>query len=298
MYHEPVLLNESIEGLNITPKGVYFDVTFGGGGHSKEILKHLSKKGKLFSIDQDQDAHKNAIDDPRFTLIYGNFRYIKHYLEYYKLDKVDGILADFGVSSHQFDVDTRGFSFRLGGKLDMRMNIEQTNTAENILNNYEEEELYRVFKSYCDITNPGKLVNLILNHRNNNKFSDINNFIEIIKPATPAKKDLKYLAQIFQALRIEVNDEINALNEFLDSCASVIKPGGRLSAISYHSLEDRPVKNLIKTGNTRGELIKDIFGKADLPFKAINRQIIIPTEKEIENNPRAKSAKLRIAEKV
>ncbi|PLX09929.1 MAG: 16S rRNA (cytosine(1402)-N(4))-methyltransferase [Marinilabiliales bacterium] len=298
MYHKPVLLNESIQGLNISPKGVYFDVTFGGGGHSTEILKHLSDEGHLFAIDQDQDAHKNAIDDPRFTLIYGNFRYIKNYVDYYNLNKVDGILADFGVSSHQFDIEGRGFSFRLGGSLDMRMNIEQSNTAANILNNYKEEELYRVFKQYCDITNPGKLVGLITQERSISEFTDIEKFLEVIKPATPAKKEIKYLAQVFQALRIEVNDEINALNIFLDSCADILLPGGRLSAISYHSLEDRPVKNLIKTGNTRGELIKDFYGRTDLPFKAVNRQLILPSESEIEDNPRAKSAKLRIAERV
>ena len=298
MYHKPVLLNESIDGLNINPDGVYFDVTFGGGGHSKEILAQLSKKGKLFAIDQDQDAHKNSIDDPRFTLIYGNFRFIKNYIDYYSLSKVDGILADFGVSSHQFDIEGRGFSFRLGGPLDMRMNIEQETKASDILNSYKEEDLYRVFKTYCDINNPGKLVNLILSYRQSEQFSDIEAFIELIKPATPKKKENKYLAQIFQALRIDVNDEIGSLHDFLDSCPDVLAPKGRLSAISYHSLEDRPVKNLIKSGNTKGNLEKDMFGRTNLPLKAVNRHIIIPSEEEIENNSRAKSAKLRIAERV
>jgi len=298
MYHKPVLLDESINGLNIKPDGVYFDVTFGGGGHSREILNRLSKKGKLFAIDQDSDAHKNTIDDPRFTLIYGNFRYIKHYVDYYKLDKVDGILADFGVSSHQFDIEGRGFSFRLGGPLDMRMNTEQETTASDILNNSKDTHLYKIFKTYCDINNPGKLVNLILDYRKNNEFDDIESFIELIKPATPKQKENKYLAQVFQALRIDVNDEIGALHDFLNTCPDILAVGGRLSAISYHSLEDRPVKNLIKSGNTDGKIEKDFFGRANLPLKAVNRKIIIPNEEEIETNSRAKSAKLRIAKKI
>ncbi|MDD2385317.1 MAG: 16S rRNA (cytosine(1402)-N(4))-methyltransferase RsmH [Bacteroidales bacterium] len=298
MYHKPVLLNKSIEGLNINPDGIYFDVTFGGGGHSKEILKNLSNKGHLYAIDRDPDAHKNTIDDKRFTLIYGNFRYIKNYIEFYKLDGIDGILADFGVSSHQFDISDRGFSFRLGGELDMRMNPEQTTKASDILNQYSDEDLYRIFKTYCDIHNPGKLVKSIVEYRQQNTFEDIEGFIELLKPIMPYNREIKYKAQIFQALRIEVNDEINSLNEFLDTISAVLHKGGRLSAISYHSLEDRPVKNLIKTGNTKGNLEKDIFGQTDLPFKAINRKIIIPNEQEINENPRAKSAKLRIAEKI
>ncbi|MBN2778998.1 MAG: 16S rRNA (cytosine(1402)-N(4))-methyltransferase RsmH [Bacteroidales bacterium] len=298
MYHKPVLLNESVEGLNINPDGFYFDVTFGGGGHSKEILKHLSHKGHLFAIDRDPDAHQNLIEDSRFTLIYGNFRFIRNYVEFYKLNGVDGILADFGVSSHQFDVGERGFSFRLGGNLDMRMNQEQTIKASDILNDYSDVDLYNIFKSYCDVHNPGKLVKLIIEYRQDKKFDTIESFTELIKPVMPQNREIKYQAQIFQALRIEVNDEINSLNEFLDSTPLVLKKGGRLSAISYHSLEDKPVKNLIKTGNTKGDLHKDMFGRTDLPFKAINRQIIIPSEKETIENTRAKSAKLRIAEKI
>ncbi len=298
MYHNPVLLNESIEGLNIKPDGVYFDVTFGGGGHSSEILKRLTKKGQLFAIDRDTDAHKNSIDDARFTLIYGNFRYIRNYVDYYNLEKVDGILADFGVSSHQFDISERGFSFRLGGQLDMRMNPEQELKASDILNEYEDTELYRIFRSYCDIKNPGKLVGLITSFRSTESFSDIDKFLNAINSATPKNKEIKYLAQVFQALRIEVNNEIGSLTDFLDATPNILKTGGRLSAISYHSLEDRPVKNLIKTGNTRGELFKDFYGKTDLPFKAINRQIITPTETEQNSNTRSKSAKLRIAERI
>lgn len=298
MYHKPVLLDESIEGLNIDPDGYYFDVTFGGGGHSKEILKNLSSKGRLFAIDRDSDAHQNTIDDNRFTLIYGNFRFIKNYVDYYGLNKVHGILADFGVSSHQFDIGERGFSFRLGGTLDMRMNTEQSIKASDILNEYTDEQLYKIFKSYCDIHNPGKLVKLIIDSRQTEKFESIESFINLIKHVMPQNREIKYQAQVFQALRIEVNDEINSLNEFLDSTPLLLQQGGRLSIISYHSLEDKPVKNLIKTGNTKGNLQKDIFGRSNLPFKAINRQIIIPSEQEISKNPRAKSAKLRIAEKI
>ncbi|MDD4148645.1 MAG: 16S rRNA (cytosine(1402)-N(4))-methyltransferase RsmH [Bacteroidales bacterium] len=298
MYHKPVLLNESIEGLNINPNGIYFDVTFGGGGHSKEILKNLSEKGRLYAIDRDPDAHENTIKDKRFTLIYGNFRYIKNYIEFYKLESIDGILADFGVSSHQFDISDRGFSFRLGGNLDMRMNPEQTTKASDILNKYSDEDLYKIFRTYCDIHNPGKLVKSIIEYRQQKDFEDIESFIELIKPVMPYQREIKYQAQVFQALRIEVNDEINSLNEFLDSIPYLLTIGGRLSAISYHSLEDKPVKNLIKTGNTRGELQKDFYGQTNLPLKAINRKIIIPNEKEINENPRAKSAKLRIAEKI
>lgn len=298
MYHDPVLLKESIEGLNIRPDGVYADATFGGGGHSAAILASLSSKGRLIAFDRDSDAHKNKIEDPRFTLVYGNFRHMQNYLNYLGYEKIDGILADFGVSSHQFDVAERGFSFRLGGSLDMRMNPEQRTTAADILNTFDEEKLYFIFKNYCDITNPGKLVPLILNYRTNNRFDDIEVFIKTITPALPQNHDFKYLAQVFQALRICVNDEICALNEFLDSCATMLTQGGRISLISYHSLEDKPVKNLIKIGNTEGKVETDIFGRADIPFKAINRHVIIPDEDEIRKNPRAKSAKLRIAEKV
>ncbi len=298
MFHEPVLLHESIDALNIDPAGVYFDVTFGGGGHSAEILKRLSKKGRLFSIDQDSDAHKNKIQDSRFKLIFGNFRYIINYVDYYQLEKIDGIIADFGVSSYQFDKQERGFSFRLGGDLDMRMNAHQTNKASDILNSYSEEDIFNVFKSYSDIKNPGHLTKIILQSRASNDFGSIEEFINAIKPAIPARKEIKYLAQVFQALRIEVNDEINALNEFLDSTVLILKTGGRLSCISYHSLEDRPVKNLIKKGNTKGELIKDAFGNMYHPFKAVNKKVITPTDEEINSNPRAKSAKLRIAERI
>lgn len=297
MYHKPVLLKESIEGLNIKPNGVYVDATFGGGGHSSEILSKLSNKGKLIAFDQDKDAHNNKIDDIRFKLVYGNFRFIRNYLEYLGHPQIDGILADLGVSSHQFDKFERGFSYRLGGKLDMRMNKENKTTAADILNNYDEKNLYYIFNNYCDILNVKKLVTLILDYRIYNKFETIDEFINIITPAIPKNKELKYLAQIFQALRICVNDEINSLHDFLNSSASILKPGARLSIISYHSLEDRLVKNLIKTGNSEGKIITDVFGQSHNPYKSINKKIIIPSEDEISLNPRAKSAKLRIAEK-
>ncbi|MDL2262244.1 16S rRNA (cytosine(1402)-N(4))-methyltransferase RsmH [Bacteroidales bacterium OttesenSCG-928-I21] len=298
MYHKPVLLQESVDGLNITHSGVYVDATFGGGGHSAEILKRLSKKGLLIGFDQDTDAHKNLISDQRLILIHGNFRYIKNYLDYYQINKVDGILADFGVSSHQFDTLDRGFSFRLGGKLDMRMNTAKKITAADILNSYEQESLYYIFKNYCDINNPGKLVSLIQKHREFRKFDDIESFVELIKPIAPKQKEIKYFAQIFQALRIEVNDEINSLLDFLNSIPEILKSGGRLSIISYHSLEDKPVKNLIKFGKTTPTEEINLFGNTKSVFKPINRQVVTPTEDEILENTRAKSAKLRIAERI
>lgn len=298
MYHKPVLLQESVDGLNINPSGIYVDVTFGGGGHSSEILKRLSKNGKLFAIDQDSDAHKNSINDDRLKLIYGNFRFLRNYLDYYKIDKVDGILADLGVSSHQFDIMDRGFSFRLGGKLDMRMNNSQTMTAADILNTFDEEKLYYIFKKYCDIYNPGKLVPSILRYRESNKFESIEEFINLITPIAPKQKEIKYFAQIFQALRITVNDEISALLDFLNSIPEILNPEGRLSIISYHSLEDKPVKNLIRFGNTSEIEEISLFGNKKSVFKAINRQVIIPSDEEVLENPRAKSAKLRIAERL
>ncbi|MCK9254733.1 MAG: 16S rRNA (cytosine(1402)-N(4))-methyltransferase RsmH [Bacteroidales bacterium] len=298
MYHEPVLLKESIEGLNINPDGVYVDATYGGGGHSAEILSKLSSKGRLIAFDQDKDAHKNKLHDTRLSLIYGNFRYIQNYLEYLGYSSVNGILADLGISSHQIDEYTRGFSYRLGGKLDMRMNDKQKLSASDILNNYDEKNLYFIFNKYCEITNTKKLVNLILEYRIYNKIETIEEFIDLISPITPKNKEYKYLSQVFQAIRISVNDEINALKDFLNSCSKITKIGSRLSIISYHSLEDRLVKNLIKTGNTEGKIETDIFGVSNLNFKAINKKIILPSTEEIEKNSRAKSAKLRIAEKI
>jgi 16S rRNA (cytosine1402-N4)-methyltransferase len=299
MYHKPVLLNESIEALSISPNGVYVDVTFGGGGHSREILKHLGKSGLLIAIDQDSDARQNVIQDDRFKFVYGNFRYLKNYLRYLNIDKVDGILADLGVSSHQFDIKDRGFSHRLGGELDMRMNKKQNNKAIDIINNYSERELMRVFRDYCDINNYRKLTNVIVENRNINSNILIQDFVELIKPLVPINKEIKFLSQVFQALRIEVNDEINSLKEFLESSIDILKPNARLVVISYHSLEDRLVKNLIKTGNVQGRIVADdIFGKQEMVFRNISRKLITPDSEEINDNSRSKAAKLRVAEKI
>ncbi|MDR2835537.1 MAG: 16S rRNA (cytosine(1402)-N(4))-methyltransferase RsmH [Bacteroidales bacterium] len=298
MYHIPVLLQESVAGLNINPDGIYVDATFGGGGHSKEILKHLSNKGKLLAIDQDIDAQKNIIKDKKFHLILGNFRYLKNYLDYYKINEIDGILADLGISSHQIDKKERGFSFRLGGIIDMRMNNSMKLTAAEILNTYEYEKIYNIFKKYCDILNPEKLTTKILDYRNEKKIYDINEFIELITPLAPKFNEFKYFAQVFQALRIAVNDEMTALEDFLNTIPKILKQGGRLSIISYHSLEDSLVKNLIKFGNTVNVDEINLFGSKPKLFKSINKKLIIPDDKEINKNSRSKSAKLRIAERI
>lgn len=298
MYHKPVLIEESIEGLNIKPDGIYVDATFGGGGHSREILNRLNNKGRLIAIDRDKDAKENIPGDQRFSFIHGNFRYIKNYLYHLDIDLVDGIIADLGVSSHQFDERRRGFSFRLGGDMDMRMNNEQVVTAAYVLNNYEKDDLVRVFKDYSDIRNPLQLSERIISNRQNAEFKDIESFLELISDLIPKNKEIKYTAQVFQALRIEVNDEVNLLEIFLNSCADVLMPGGRLVVISYHSVEDRLVKNLIKSGNTDGLIEKDIFGNSNLKYDAINKKVIIPSAEEISENNRAKSAKLRIAERL
>lgn len=296
-YHIPVLLNESIEGLNINPKGIYVDLTFGGAGHSKEIVKHLTT-GHLYGFDQDEDAEQNIIKDDRFTFVRSNFRYFKNYLRYLGVTKVDGILADLGVSSHEFDVPERGFSFRFDGELDMRMNQDSDFTAAKLLNTYTPEKLYSIFKNYGEVKNPGKLVKLIEEYRKENEFDTIQGFKEVIASCTPKFKEHKYLSQVFQALRIEVNQEMEALREMLEQTESILNKGGRLSVITYHSLEDRLVKNYIKSGNFEGKLEQDpIYGNAIVPFKSVNRKVILPSEEEILRNNRSRSAKLRIAEK-
>ena len=297
-YHEPVLLHESVDGLNINPDGIYVDATFGGGGHSAEILSRLSAKGTLVAIDRDSDAHKNRIDDSRLKLVFGNYRYLHNYLDYYGIEKVDGVLADLGVSSHQFDVAERGFSFRMGGNLDMRMSEGSSRTAADVLNSASDADLFRIFRNYCDVQNVGKLVKSIVARREVAQFGDIDDFVKFLEPFAPKNREIKYYAQIFQALRIEVNDEISALGDFLTAVPQVLAKGGRLSVISYHSMEDRLVKNLIRTGNVDGNDERDVFGRADLTLKPVNRQVIVPDDDEIERNPRAKSAKLRIAERV
>lgn len=296
-YHIPVLLNESIEGLDLKKGGIYVDVTFGGGGHSKEILRRMDKDCKLYSFDQDEDAEKNAVKDGRFTFVRSNFRYIKNFLRYYGVEEVDGILADLGVSSHHFDDSERGFSFRFDGKLDMRMNKRAGMTAADIVNNYDEEKLASIFYIYGELKNSRKLASVIVKRRAVKPFDTIGDFLEVVKPLYGREREKKELAKVFQALRIEVNQEMEALKEMLYSATQILKPGGRLSVITYHSLEDRMVKNIMKTGNIEGKAEKDFFGNVNTPFKLINNKVIVPTNDEIESNPRSRSAKLRIAEK-
>lgn len=296
-YHNPVLLNETVDGLNIKEDGIYVDVTFGGGGHSKEILKRLGKNGQLFAFDQDEDALKNTIEDSRFKLIHENFRYIKRFLKFYKVNKVDGILADFGVSSHQFDVAERGFSTRFEADLDMRMNQKNTLSAYNVINDYEEQKLKQVFWQYGELRAAPAMARLIVEHRATGKIVTSTELKNILKKFLPPKHENKVLAQIYQAIRIEVNQEIEALKEFLQETPDILNSGGRLSLISYHSLEDRLVKRFIRNGLFEGEPVRDVFGKFEVPLKKVNG-LIVPSKEEIKNNNRARSAKLRIAEKL
>lgn len=298
-YHTPVLLQACIDHLNIKPNGVYVDLTFGGGGHSAHILKQLSEKGRLFAFDQDEDAAQNGLNDSRFTLIPQNFRYLKNYLRVYGVLKVDGILGDLGVSSHQFDEATRGFSIRFDAELDMRMNKNSELTAKKIVNEYSATQLLKIFKEYAEVQNANKLVNLICEARTTKEIVTTADLKDVIKYCTPKFEEHKYLAKVFQALRIEVNQEMEALNECLTQCLEVLEVGGRLVIISYHSLEDRPVKNLIKTGNVEGVEVKDIiYGTSKKVFKNLTGKPILPTEEEIKINTRARSAKLRVGEKL
>jgi 16S rRNA (cytosine1402-N4)-methyltransferase len=297
VYHIPALLNECIEGLNIRKNGDYVDVTFGGGGHSREILKKLSK-GRLFAFDQDEDAVVNIPNDPRFHFIRHNFRYLRNFLRYFGVEQVDGILADLGVSFHDFDIAERGFSFRFSGDLDMRMNRNSKKTAATIINGYEEDELIRIFREYGEIDNARRLVKELVAARQNTAIQTTDQFKEIIAGCVPKKNEAKYLAKVFQALRIETNGELEALKEFLTQSVGLLKPGGRLVVITYHSLEDRLVKNFIRTGNFEGIQEKDFYGHVTSILTVVNRKVIVPDEEETEGNPRARSAKLRIAEKV
>ncbi len=293
-YHNPVLLKESIDGLDIKPDGIYVDVTFGGGGHSKEILKRLGKNGKLFAFDQDTDALKNTIDDERFVLINENFRYIKSFLRFHGVKKVDGILADLGVSSHQFNEAERGFSTRFNAKLDMRMNQNDKTSAYEVINYYEEKKLADILFQYGELRNSRAIAKQIIEARIENKIETSFELKEVLKRFLPKAKEHKILAQIFQAIRIEVNEEIDALKDFLLQSIDLLNEGGKLSVISYHSLEDRLVKRLIQKGKFEGELEKDFYGNIHIPFKK-DGKFIIPTKKEIKENNRARSAKLRIA---
>ncbi len=296
-YHNPVLLMESVDGLNIKPDGVYVDVTFGGGGHSREILSRLGDKGRLLAFDQDVDALANKIDDPRFTLINENFRFIKRFLRFHGVKEVDGILGDFGVSSHQFNVAERGFSTRFEAKLDMRMNQKSALSAYEVINEYDEEQLRMLFYEYADLKNAPRLASEIVKARKEAPIESSEKLNEILRPFLFKEKEHKILAQIYQAIRIEVNQEIEALKEFLLQTEELLKKNGRLSLISYHSLEDRLVKRYIRSGLFEGEPEKDFYGNISVPFKKV-KGLVVPTAEEIKQNSRARSAKLRIAKKL
>ena len=304
-YHIPVLLNESIDGLNIQPGGIYVDVTMGGGGHSHEILKRLDVNAHLYSFDQDADAEANLkqnhgddlLKDERFTFVRSNFRYLKNWMRYHGVEQIDGLLADLGVSSHHFDDESRGFSFRFESPLDMRMNKRSSRTAADIVNNYVEEALADIFYLYGELKNSRKIASLLVKARQEKKIETTGDFIAVVEPLFKREREKKDLAKLFQALRIEVNGEMSALKELLMSVVDMLKPGGRLSVITYHSLEDRIVKNIMKAGNIEGKIEQDFFGCINTPFKLINNKVIVPTDEEQEQNPRSRSAKLRIAEK-
>ncbi len=311
-YHVPVLLGQSVDGLNIQPGGIYIDVTFGGGGHSSEILSRLDDNAHLYSFDQDPDAEQNTmhsenakegnepkrfVDDSRFTFVRSNFRYLKNWMRYYGIEHIDGLLADLGVSSHHFDDETRGFSFRYDAPLDMRMNKRAGKTAADIVNNYEESALADIFYLYGELKNSRKIASTLVKARAEKPIATTQDFIKAVEPLFKREREKKDMAKLFQALRIEVNHEMDALKDMLKAATELLKPGGRLSVITYHSLEDRIVKNVMKTGNAEGKMKQDFFGKTETPFKLINNKVIIPDNDEQEKNPRSRSAKLRIAEK-
>ena len=297
-YHVPVLLEESVSGLNIKPDGVYLDLTFGGGGHSREILKRLGEEGCLMGFDQDEDAQQNVPEDERFIFVNHNFRYLHNFMRYYGEEEADGILADLGVSSHEFDEAERGFSFRFEAELDMRMNRRSKLTAADVLNTYEEQSLCALFRDYGEVENARRLVDFIVKARAVKPLVTSDDFYQAIVPCIPKQKEKKYLAKVYQALRIEVNGELDVLKEMLETAMDVLKPGGRLVVITYHSLEDRLVKNFFKSGNAEGKVDKDlIYGYVNHGFELVNRKVIVPSDEEIERNPRARSAKLRIVEK-
>lgn len=315
-YHVPVLLKESVDGLHIKPNGIYVDVTFGGGGHSREILSRLGADGHLFSFDQDADAENNIfedrgdakdcsneqkgkrfVDDSRFTFIRSNFRFLKNWMQYYGIEQIDGLLGDLGVSSHHFDDESRGFSFRFDAPLDMRMNKRAGKTAADIVNEYDEEQLANLFYIYGELKNSRRIASALTNARRQKPIATTSDFISAVEPLFKREREKKDMAKLFQALRIEVNHEMTALKEMLMAATDVMKPGGRLSIITYHSLEDRIVKNIMKTGNIEGKVEQDFFGHIDSPYKLINNKVIVPSEEEQSQNPRSRSAKLRIAER-
>ena len=296
-YHVPVLLKESVEGMNLQPGGIYVDVTFGGGGHSREILRQGDSTIRLFSFDQDEDAERNIVNDKRFTFVRSNFRYLHNFLRYHDVEEVDAVLADLGVSSHHFDDSERGFSFRFDGKLDMRMNKRAGMTAAEVVNTYDEERLANIFYLYGELKNSRKLASAITKARSNKQIVTIGDFLDIVKPMFGREREKKELAKVFQALRIEVNQEMEALKEMLYAATEALKPGGRLVVITYHSLEDRMVKNMMKTGNIEGKAEQDFFGNVQTPFRLVNNKVIVASDEEVARNPRSRSAKLRIAEK-
>ena len=295
-YHQPVLLQESVDGLNIKPNGIYVDVTFGGGGHSREILKKLDK-GKLLAFDQDEDALNNIPEDERFLFAHHNFRFLNNFLKYYGIEKIDGLLADLGVSSHHFDIAERGFSFRFDASVDMRMNRQSQLSAKEILNTYEYKDLARIFREYGELKNAAKVASTIINYRENKTIEQTSDLLEAVTKCIPRKGENQFLAKLYQAIRIEVNKEIENLKEMLEQARDCLKQGGRLVVISYHSLEDRIVKEFIRKGSFAKEEEFDLYGTRKEIFKAINKKIIIPGEEELKTNNRARSAKLRIAEK-
>jgi 16S rRNA (cytosine1402-N4)-methyltransferase len=296
-YHVPVLLDESINGLNIQSGGVFVDVTFGGGGHSREILSRLNEKDHLYGFDQDSDAEANIMHDDKFTFVRSNFRYLKNWMRYYEVEHIDGLLADLGVSSHHFDDEARGFSFRFDSVLDMRMNKRAGQTAADILNTYEEEQLADMFYLYGELKNSRKIAASIIKARANKPIETTQGFLGITEKLFIREREKKEMAKMFQALRIEVNHEMRALKDMLYSATELLRPGGRLVVITYHSLEDRMVKNIMKSGNIEGKIVKDFFGKAETPYNLINNKVIMPGEEELAKNPRSRSAKLRIAER-
>ena len=315
-YHVPVLLKESVDGLHIKPNGIYVDVTFGGGGHSREILSRLGADGHLFSFDQDADAENNIfedsgdakdcsneqkgkrfVDDSRFTFVRSNFRFLKNWMQYYGIEQINGLLGDLGVSSHHFDDESRGFSFRFDAPLDMRMNKRAGKTAADIVNEYDEEQLANLFYIYGELKNSRRIASALTNVRRQKPIATTSDFISAVEPLFKREREKKDMAKLFQALRIEVNHEMTALKEMLMAATDVMKPGGRLSIITYHSLEDRIVKNIMKTGNIEGKVEQDFFGHIDSPYKLINNKVIVPSEEEQSQNPRSRSAKLRIAER-
>ena len=297
-YHVPVLLQESVDGLAIKPDGVYIDTTFGGGGHSREILGRLGKKGHLFSFDQDADAERNSMSDERFTFVRSNFRYLKNWMRYYGIAQIDGLLADLGVSSHHFDDETRGFSFRYEAPLDMRMNKRAGTTAANILNEAEESQLADILYIYGELKQARRIASAIVKGRATRRIETTGDLLQLTGDLFPREHEKKEMAKLFQALRIEVNHEMDALREMLNGARDLLCPGGRLSVITYHSLEDRMVKNFIKAGNAEGKVSQDFFGRIEAPFRAVNNKIITPSADEQAQNPRSRSAKLRIGEKI